>query len=499
MRHKDQALDLQAPAVQPSVYRLMAALLPALPVLARCLRVFGTIRKGISATLFLAGAILANDAAPSGEPRLALLIANGAYGNEMGRLSNPVNDLKLMATTLKALGFEVIAHTDADQKTMKRAIQVFGERLEKTGNEAVGLFYYAGHGLQVGGMNYLIPTNAQIQRDSDVEIEAVNADWVLRQMEFAHNRINVVILDACRNNPLARSFRSVTRGLAQVDAPRGTLIAYSTAPGSVSVDGEGANSPYTKALARAMREPGIVAEEVFRKVRVDVLTATGDLQVPWESSSLTGAFYFSPPSSLPSKAAPGDEAKLELAFWDTIKDSREPSVYREYLDRFPGGNFAGLARLKLNELSSAAASDKAALHREQKISKAEPVYTAPPSALQPRIRSAVAGLWEGEYRCQDEAIGFSLDITEPQGSDVTAVFEFFPLPGSLSFPRGKFSMSGHFDPVGKKISLESGEWIKRPLGFERHDIEGQLEASGSQITGRILTTGCAEFVLKARR
>ena len=137
-----------------------------------------------------------------------------------------------MATTLKALGFEVIAHIDADQKTMKRAIQVFGERLEKIGNDAVGLFYYAGHGLQVGGMNYLIPTNAHIQRDSDVEIEAVNADWVLRQMEFAHNRINIVILDACRNNPLARSFRSVTRGLAQVDAPRGTLIAYSTAPGT---------------------------------------------------------------------------------------------------------------------------------------------------------------------------------------------------------------------------------------------------------------------------
>jgi len=402
-----------------------------------------------------------------------------------------------MATTLKALGFEVIAHIDADQKTMKRTIQVFGERLEKIGNDAVGLFYYAGHGLQVGGMNYLIPTNAHIQRDSDVEIEAVNADWVLRQMEFAHNRINIVILDACRNNPLARSFRSVTRGLAQVDAPRGTLIAYSTAPGSVSVDGEGANSPYTKALARAMREPGIVAEEVFRKVRVEVLAATRDLQVPWESSSLTGAFYFSPPSSLPPKMAPGDEARL--AFWDSIKDSREPSAYREYLDRFPGGNFAGLARLKLNEISSESASDKAPRHRTQKLSKAEPEYTTPLGAQQPRIRSGVTGVWEGQYQCQDEAIGISLDITEPRGSDITAVFEFFPLPGSLSFPRGKFSMSGRFDPVGKKISLESGKWIKRPLGFERHDIEGQLEASGSEITGRILTTGCAEFVLKARR
>ncbi len=452
----------------------------------------------------LVAALLPGQVAYAAEPRLALLIGNSAYGNDIGRLTNPVNDLRLMETTLKGLGFQVIARTEADEKTMKRAIQDFGGRLEQMGNQAIGLFYYAGHGLQVNGANYLLPVNARIQRESDVEIEAVNAAWVLGQMEYARSRINVVILDACRNNPLTCSFRSVTRGFAQVDAPRGTLIAYSTAPGSVSVDGEGANSPYTKALVRTMREPGLVTEEVFRKVRVEVLAATKDLQVPWESSSLTGAFYFNPatrpaaePATTGEPTVPLDNGKVEVPFWDNIKDSRDRAAFQEYLERFPAGNFAGLARLKLNELSSVAASDEAAHHRTQELAKAEPDYTRPPSVaqFQPLAKSGIAGLWEGQYRCQDERIGFSLDITERQGGFLSAVFEFFPLPGTLSFPRGKFSMSGHYDLASGRIGLESRDWIKRALGFERHDIEGHVEASGSKITGRILTTGCAELTV----
>lgn len=234
--------------------------------------------------------LLAWPLAALAEPRIALVMGNSAYTS--GPLLNPVNDAKLMGDTLTRLGFQVIARRDSDQATMKRAIQEFGAKLEQAGPDAVGLFFYAGHGVSISGRNYLIPTTARIDREADVEIEAVSADWVLDQMRYARNRLNIVILDACRNNPYTRSMRSADRGLARMDAPAGTLIAYSTAPGDVAADGEGRNSPYSLALAQAIggvREP---VEQAFKRARVAVMAATNNRQTPWESSSLTGDFYF---------------------------------------------------------------------------------------------------------------------------------------------------------------------------------------------------------------
>lgn len=222
--------------------------------------------------------------------RVALVIGNSAYLESP--LPNPANDARLVATTLRGLGFDVVERIDADQKTMKRAIQDFGDRVTASGRSTVGLFYYAGHGLQVAGENYLVPVNADIRRESDVTIEAVNAAAVLSILDYAKNDLNFVIMDACRNNPYARSFRSGARGLARMDAPRGTLIAYSTSPGDVAMDGTGNNSPYTEALAAAMQRPGQPVEQMFKQVRRQVMAATSDLQVPWESSSLTGDFFF---------------------------------------------------------------------------------------------------------------------------------------------------------------------------------------------------------------
>ncbi|MEA3173259.1 MAG: hypothetical protein QOF42_670, partial [Gammaproteobacteria bacterium] len=235
--------------------------------------------------------MLGSAAAGAAETRIALVIGNSNYAS--GPLPNPANDAQMMADTLGSLGFEVIARRNADQNTMKRAIQEFGSRLEKGGPSAVGLFYYAGHGVQLNGRNYLIPTTAQIDREGDVEIEAVSADWVIEQMRYARNRLNIVILDACRNNPFTRSMRSVDHGLATMDAPAGILIAYSTAPGAVAMDGNGRDSPYTEALSQAMRNQHEPVEQVFKHVRVGVMSATANKQVPWESSSLTGDFYFS--------------------------------------------------------------------------------------------------------------------------------------------------------------------------------------------------------------
>jgi formylglycine-generating enzyme required for sulfatase activity len=254
----------------------------------------------------LAAAIFGPAAAMSAETRIALVIGNSEYSS--GPLPNPANDAKMISETLNNLGFDVVTRRNADQNTMKRAIQDFGARLEKAGPQAVGLFYYAGHGVQLNGRNYLIPTTAQIEREGDVEIEAVSADWVIEQMRYARNRLNIVILDACRNNPFTRSMRSVDHGLATMDAPAGILIAYSTAPGAVAADGSGRNSPYTEALSQAMRNLHEPVEQVFKHVRVGVMGATSGKQVPWESSSLTGDFYFAEPAKssaeAPSTAAP---------------------------------------------------------------------------------------------------------------------------------------------------------------------------------------------------
>ena len=249
--------------------------------------------------------LIAGFSIPAGaEPRVALVIGNANYGPEIGRLPNPANDAELMAKTLGQLGFKVIKLIDADQQSMKRAISDFGTELGKAGPEAAGLFFYAGHGVQIAGVNYLIPVQAQIRKEADAELEAVNAEWLLKQMEFAGTRVNIVILDACRNNPLARGMRGADQGLARMDAAKGTFIAYSTAPGQVAADGQGRNSPYTAALAKQMLTPGIALEETFRDVRVKVLAETREQQIPWESSSLTGAFYFVAPGAAGAIALP---------------------------------------------------------------------------------------------------------------------------------------------------------------------------------------------------
>jgi hypothetical protein len=225
------------------------------------------------------------DAKP--ERRLALVIGNGAYPTSP--LRNPTNDARALAVALKTLGFEVTAHENLGQREMRRAILEFGTRLREGG---VGLFYFAGHGVQVNGRNYLVPVDAAIASEAEVEVEALDVASVLARMDTARNRVNLVILDACRDNPFARSFRSTTRGLAAIDAPSGTLIAYATAPGRVARDGEGANGLYTGELLRALQAPGLRVEEVFKRVRQSVLERSAGDQVPWESSSLVGDFLF---------------------------------------------------------------------------------------------------------------------------------------------------------------------------------------------------------------
>lgn len=223
----------------------------------------------------------------AGEKRGALVIGNGAY--DSSPLRNPPNDARTMAQALRGLSFEVIEKVDLDEKKMRKAIDDFGEKIRGGG---VGLFYYSGHGVQVNGRNYMIPVHAAINGESDVEYESVEIGRVLGKMADARNRMNIVILDACRNNPYERSFRNATQGLAFMNAPAGTLIAYSTSPGSVAGDGSGNNGTYTAELINQMGREGLKLEEVFKQTRAGVHATTGGKQVPWEHSSIVGDFYF---------------------------------------------------------------------------------------------------------------------------------------------------------------------------------------------------------------
>jgi len=227
--------------------------------------------------------------------RVALVIGNSAYAS--APLRNPVNDAKAMATALKQCGFEVIDKLDCDLRNMKGAVDDFGARIE--GVDAA-LFFYAGHGLQVEGRNYLVPIDAAPSAENEVEFECLDAGRVLAKMENAGARVNIVILDACRNNPLARSWRSATPGLVGMDAPQGSLILFATAPGQVAADGAGDNGVYTSCLLRHLNLPGLTIEQLFKKTASDVQSETNASQLPWMSSSLTGDFYFVPSSATPA-------------------------------------------------------------------------------------------------------------------------------------------------------------------------------------------------------
>ena len=287
--------------------------------------------------------------------RLALVIGNSDYVSSP--LRNPVNDAVLMERTLKSLGFSVTALRNAEQREMERAIGEFGRRLRGGG---IGLFYYAGHGMQVDGDNYLLPVDANPMSESDLRYEAVPVGKLLNQMEAAGNGMNIVILDACRNNPFARSFRSASKGLAQVSAPSGTFISYATGPGKVAADGEGGNGLYTEKLVAHLATPGLKLEEVFKRVRADVQRESMGKQVPWDSSSVTGDFFFLPSGVQPTlstsatattpQVASTGAIRADESAWRDIENSRDPEDFQFFLEVFPESPLAKTAKFKLRRL-----------------------------------------------------------------------------------------------------------------------------------------------------
>ncbi|MGG7568001.1 SUMF1/EgtB/PvdO family nonheme iron enzyme [Rhodovulum sp. DZ06] len=259
------------------------------------------------------------------ETRIALVVGNGGYS--IGPLPNAVSDARLVSGALRDAGFQVTTKLDADQRDFKRAVRDFADQLKSAGEGAVAAFYYAGHGVQIGGRNFLVPVNTPLRSAADVEYETIDAQWVLDMIGQSGAPLSIIMLDACRNNPFPSVSRAVSQGLARMDAPRGAILSYSTAPGAVALDGKSGNSPYTAALARAIRTPGLKIEEAFKQVRRAVLAETNERQVPWESSSLLGDFYFSGgagtqlASVVPSQgAAPAPASPTRAPTGDRFRD-----------------------------------------------------------------------------------------------------------------------------------------------------------------------------------
>ncbi|HEV8586601.1 MAG TPA: caspase family protein [Methylomirabilota bacterium] len=281
-------------------------------------------------------------------PKVALVVGNGRY--KQAPLKNPTNDAGAMGEALKQAGFEVTVTLNAGRNEMLSMLKAHAEALAR--KKGVGLFYFAGHGVQLAWRNFLVPVDAEVEKIGDVETTAVDLGGLVAGLTAAANPMNVIILDACRDDPFGEGRRPEQKGLSQMDAPPGTLLAYATAPGNVAADGTGVNGLYTEHLLRELKVPEAKIEDVFKRVRLGVRRKSGGRQIPWESTSLEEDFYFLPPPHL--KKASDDEKekryKEELALWERAHKAMDAARLEEYLQRYPSGHFAELAQLQIDRV-----------------------------------------------------------------------------------------------------------------------------------------------------
>ena len=281
-------------------------------------------------------------------PRVALVIGNTRYAE--APLKNPANDARAMGAALQKLGFNVDVKLEARRDEMVEAIRAYGSELGK--RKSIGLFYYAGHGAQLAWRNYLIPVDVRIRNVSEMQSQALDVSALLKNLTLARNPMNVIILDACRDNPLGADVQVEQKGLSQIDAPPGTLLAYATAPGNVAADGAGENGLYTQHLLKEMLAPAEKIEDVFKRVRLNVRRQSQGQQIPWESTSLEEDFYFQPPRQLRKATEQERDRKFEeeLAIWERIKDAKAPAQLEDYLRKYPSGVFSEVAQLRLDRV-----------------------------------------------------------------------------------------------------------------------------------------------------
>jgi len=312
----------------------------------------------VAVTLAMSG-LVGTDAAHAqiaAEPRVAFVVGVTNYENAPS-LANPERDAHLIADALTEIGFDVQLLLDPDQRAMEDGVIEFKRRVQAAGPETISLFYYAGHAIQANGINYLIPADALLDNVDQLATRAIEANWVLGLMDQAGAAANVIILDACRNDPFTRSWTSSSRaigdvGLTPLNPPRGSMLMFSTSPGDVALDGEGLNSPFAEVLAEKIRIPGIRAETMFVEIVAGVEDATGGVQSPWMNFSFRGEFYFGGQS--PDDGGAGDlltPTEFEAMYWDLIAESTDPDDFEDYLTNFPEGAFAAQANARIVELT----------------------------------------------------------------------------------------------------------------------------------------------------
>jgi len=315
-----------------------------------------TVLCAVSLLTFSATAQAPNDV------RIALIIGNSAYPGNMA-LANPSNDAKDMAAALRNMGFGVIEVKDASREQMTAAIERTHQALN--GKQGVGMLFYAGHGLQLDWRNYMVPVDAKLNSAKDVAANTVDIEVVMGAFKSAGNRMNIVVLDACRDDPFASGKTSSGKGLAPLDAPTGTFLAYATAPGNVAQDGAGKNGLYTGFLLQELQKPNASIENVFKRVRFAVRKASDGTQIPWETTSLEDDFVFN--SGIKKVVKLTDEQKekefdIEKADWDKIKESKSADPFYAFVQKYPNGMLTSAAQSAIDRLNAAktkAYTDKA--------------------------------------------------------------------------------------------------------------------------------------------
>lgn len=303
------------------------------------------------------------------EQRVALVIGNSNYQNAPD-LANPGNDALSMAQLLNQAGFEVVSATDLTHNDMLRAVQDFSARVASRGQNTVAMVYYAGHGVQLAGENYLVPVDAKISSANELVSNSVRLVDLMATLEAIPSRLRIVLLDACRNNPF-KDVNDAGRGLAIVDAPNGSIVGYSTAPGTEALDGSGDHSPYTSAFLKLAREPNVPIEQLFKRVRLEVNNTTDGKQTPWESSSLTSDFTFFGDTAVAANRAPIKAPVVQMASnlpsrsarqaYDYVLSEGSPRYYEEFIAMYPHDPLCDRIRWLLREMLMAQAWHKAVL------------------------------------------------------------------------------------------------------------------------------------------
>ncbi|MEM9344734.1 MAG: SUMF1/EgtB/PvdO family nonheme iron enzyme [Pseudomonadota bacterium] len=356
--------------------------------------------------IFIACLILSATAALAN--RVALVIGNGAY-TEAPPLANPVRDASAISASLDRLGFDVIYGEDTSYFDLRRLVQDFSRRIE---GADLALFYYAGHGIQVGGANYLLPVDSELSREADLEFAALDVDVIMTQMELAA-ATRIVILDACRNNPfetrLTRSMgtarsAALGSGLAPIQTAGGAFIAFATDPGEVAYDGAGEHSPFTEALLEHIETPNIEINTLMTRVRADVYETTGRLQRPWSTSSLLGEVYLA--GAPVPEPEPEDAQLTDLSAWQAAEEAATPEAYAAYLEAYPNGLFREIAQARVATLQQAAAPEvQTAPEPEPETPDEQPAQqiaaATPPPRARPYEERSVPEATPSDRACPD--------------------------------------------------------------------------------------------------